>query len=321
MIALILVLIGTGALLSALFSGSETGFYRVTRFRLVLDGLEGDWISRMLLRLTNHPALFVATVLIGNNAANYLVSLGIVLVAKTISGDSQPVELTATILLSPLVFVYCEFLPKQMYFRAPNRLLRRSGPVLLLITLLLGPITALLWGLGWLLEKLLGQTPLRIKLTLARQELQEVLEEGQEAGILHPVQRQLAQRLFENASQDVMQFGTPLHRVAAVRLGADKGSALRLARRQQHAVVPVRQAAGESLVGYVRVIDLLLDPDTKTIAAVRPLMRLRRTESHLAALMLMQAENADLALIEDLKGNPTGVLFRDQLIDPLLNPD
>jgi putative hemolysin len=321
MIALILVLLGTGALLSALFSGCETGFYRVTRFRLVLDGLEGDWISRMLLRLTNHPALFVATLLIGNNAANYLVSLGIVLAVQTISGDSQSVELTATILLSPLVFVYCEYLPKQMYFHAPNRLLRRSGPVLLLFTVLLAPITAVLWGLGWLLEKLVGQTPLRIKLTLARQELQEVLDEGQEAGILYPVQRQLAQRLFANASQDVMQFGTPLHRVAAVPLGADKGTALRLARRQQQAVVPVRQADGESLVGYVRVIDLLLDASTKTVTAVRPLMRLRRTESHLTALMMLQAENVDLALIEDLKGNPVGVLFRDQLIDPLLQPN
>ena len=31
-----------GLLLSAFFSGSETGFYRVTRMRLLLDGLAGD---------------------------------------------------------------------------------------------------------------------------------------------------------------------------------------------------------------------------------------------------------------------------------------
>ena len=31
-----------GLLLSALFSGAETGFYRATRLRLVLDAMGGD---------------------------------------------------------------------------------------------------------------------------------------------------------------------------------------------------------------------------------------------------------------------------------------
>lgn len=321
MIGYLLAVLGlliTGALLSALFSGSETGFYRVTRFRLVLDGLEGDLVSRLLLRLTNQPALFVATLLIGNNAANYLVSLGIVLLVKTIWGDSQAVELTATVLLSPLVFVYCEFLPKQLFFHAPNRLLRRSGPVLLLFTFVLAPIAAILWALGWLLERLVGQTPLRVKLTLARQELEEVLEEGEEAGILYSVQRNLAQRLFSNASQDVVSYATPLHRMTAVRIGADKGTVLRLARRQGTHVIPIRDAHGEAIVGYVRVIDLLLDP-AKTIQQPLPLLRLRRTESHLTALLMMKAEKADMALVEDLKGHPIALLSIDQLLDPLLH--
>ena len=62
-----------GMLLSAFFSGAETGFYRVTRVRLVLDAMGGDWIASRLLSLTNNPTLFVATTLIGNNLANYLI--------------------------------------------------------------------------------------------------------------------------------------------------------------------------------------------------------------------------------------------------------
>ena len=41
----ILMLFALGVFLSALFSGSETGFYRVTRMRLLLDGMEGDRTS------------------------------------------------------------------------------------------------------------------------------------------------------------------------------------------------------------------------------------------------------------------------------------
>ncbi len=166
MIGIVLLLLALGMFLSAFFSGSETGFYRVTRVRLLLDGLDGDLVSRMLLRLTNHPALFVATTLIGNNVANYLTSLGIVLAAHLLFAHSQLAETVAPLALSPLVFVYGELLPKQLFFYSPNRLLRRSGPLLLFFTVLFAPVAAVLWVLGWLLEHVVGQTPLRVKLAL-----------------------------------------------------------------------------------------------------------------------------------------------------------
>ena len=72
-------LASVGLLLSAFFSGSETGFYRATRLRLVLDALGGDRIARALVWLGNRPMLFVATILVGNNLANYLTSLAVVI--------------------------------------------------------------------------------------------------------------------------------------------------------------------------------------------------------------------------------------------------
>ena len=65
MISIVLLLL-LGLALSAFFSGSETGFYRVTRVRLVMDAKSGRWLSRMLLWLANHSTVVVATVLIGN---------------------------------------------------------------------------------------------------------------------------------------------------------------------------------------------------------------------------------------------------------------
>ena len=78
-----------GMLLSAFFSGSETGFYRATRLRLVLDAMAGDRVARGLLFLTNHPALFVATALVGNTVASYMISLATV-IAIDRAGPSGP---------------------------------------------------------------------------------------------------------------------------------------------------------------------------------------------------------------------------------------
>ena len=79
MIGFAIVLLIAGVGLSAFFSGSETGFYRASRVRIVMDAMDGNWSSKFLLWLTNRPALFVATALIGNNLANYMTSMAVVL--------------------------------------------------------------------------------------------------------------------------------------------------------------------------------------------------------------------------------------------------
>ncbi len=56
----ILLMLLIGVFFSAFFSGSETGFYQVTRVRLVLDARGGDPVAKGLLWLTNNPSLFVA---------------------------------------------------------------------------------------------------------------------------------------------------------------------------------------------------------------------------------------------------------------------
>ncbi|MCA9119878.1 MAG: DUF21 domain-containing protein [Planctomycetaceae bacterium] len=306
-----------GLLLSAFFSGSETGFYRATRVRLVLDGLAGDPVARGLLWLTNNPALFVATTLVGNNLANYLTSFAIVLVAQQItSNPSVVMELVTPVLFTPIVFVYGELLPKNLFYYSPNRLLRRSGPVFLFFATVFAPISATLWGMGRLLQSLIGDAPLRVQLTLARKELQQVLVEGQDAGILQPAQRKLAQNLFAIASRSVQDLCTPVGRMAAIRLGADKKEVLRIARRHRAIVSPVVGADGRTLLGYVRTVDLFLD-DSECIDAYRHLPTLDAGTSHIAALIQMQTGKEELARVVDADGATIGLLYASDLTDPL----
>ncbi|MEA1950108.1 MAG: DUF21 domain-containing protein, partial [Planctomycetota bacterium] len=199
-----------GLLLSAFFSGSETGFYRVARTRLVLDALDGDIISRGLLWLTNHPSLFVATTLVGNNLANYLLSMAIVIAAGLLVGGGAVAELSAPLVLAPLLFVYGELLPKNLFLQAPNRLLRLGGPLFFVFTVLFLPVSLLLWALNQIFAKFVAESPDRIKLTLARRELRGVMQEAHEVGILRPAQQSLARGIFARAPQPVGKLAVPL---------------------------------------------------------------------------------------------------------------
>lgn len=314
--ALVLALIGVS--LSAFFSGCETGFFRVTRLKLLLNGMAGDVIDRGLLWLTNHPSFFVATTLVGNNVANYLTALAIVLGTQAVYHSTNPwPQIVAPILLSPVLFIYGELLPKNLFFQAPNRLLRLCGPLFLVFTAAILPLSMLLWGLSKLLERLWGASPQRVMARLARRELQRVFEEGHEIGILRPTQRQLAQGLFAVADQRVTAFARPLQRVVRVRRDMKKAEVLRLARRQRTPRLPVEQSTRErKLIGYIRIADLVLETGEE-ISPIRPLVDISAEETHLTALMQLHASGEQLARVVDSNGKAVGILAMDDLHVPL----
>ena len=305
-----------GILLSAFFSGAETGFYRATRLRMVLDAMAGDRIARGLLFLTNHPALFVATALVGNSVASYMISLATVIaIDRAALPAPQAAEIIVSIILAPIVLIYGELLPKNLYLQAPNRLLRGSGGLFLLFVVLFFPLAGLLWVLGRLLARATGTSREPVRLVLAQRELRQILSEGHEAGILHPAQQSLAHGILAVARKPLRQFIVPPGQIVQVRATMSKREVLRLAERSHTAALPVADLVGR-LIGYVRVIDLGLHPGDN-LAPIRPLPELPEDASHLAALMQLESSGDSLARVVNARGDTLGMLTLERLREPL----
>ncbi len=309
-----LLLLFVGLLLSALFSGSETGFYRATRVRLAVEALAGDRMSRALMWLANRPTTFVATTLVGNNLANYATSLAVVMATQSILPNGGMMAAVVTpIVISPFVFVIGELLPKNLFFDAPNRLLKRFAPPLLICTCLFAPITLVLWLFSRLLQLLTRTSPQEIRLTLARRELAELLTEGHEAGILRPAQQSLAQALLFVAGQPVRNFASSTGRVVRATTTMKKSDVLRIAQRHNRTLLPVEDTRDKrKLVGYLRMVDLYLD-DSPALPTPKPMVELRGNQSCLSALrMLSQTEDA-LGHVIDEAGKTVGFVTGREL--------
>lgn len=316
MIAVIL-LFCTGMLLSAFFSGTETGFYRAARGRLVIEAISGSINARGLIWLTNNPTVFVATILVGNNVANYLVSLSLVLLGDYLFAEgSTIVDVVVPVLFTPFAFVYCDLFPKSLFYYTPNRLLRYVSPLLLFFTVVFAPISFVLWVLGMMLQRLVGHTPLRLGLALARRELHQMIEEGQEAGVLRASQRELAQNLIANGSLPVRRFTRSLNQVAAVPVGSPTEVALRAARRSRSPVLLVRSTDHRQILGYVRAIELRLRGE-KTVPQGRALPVVADDEPYAAALIHLHLRGDELVGVANKDGDIYGVLRADDLYAPL----
>ena len=100
---------------SAFFSGVETGAYSVNRLRLAIRAARGEPRARLLLDELRHPNRWLATLLVGNTAAGYILSSAI---AHMLEGwGLSPVMgmIVDAIVLLPLLVVFCETLPKEAF--------------------------------------------------------------------------------------------------------------------------------------------------------------------------------------------------------------
>ena len=307
-----IVLLGVvGLFLSAFFSGSEIGFYRATRSRLVLEALDGDRIARRLLQLVNYPSWFVATTLVGNNVANYMTSLAIVMAVQNWIGGGHVSELIAPIVLGPFLFVYGELLPKHLYLSAPNRLLRRGAPLFFFFLVLFAPVSLMLWAFNRMLAKLVGEAPEKIRLRLARRELQRLLEEGREAGILYASQQELAHAFFSKEKLTAKRLAVPLRDTPRARTDMTRDDVLRLAQRYRLPVLPVENRDGR-IDGCVSLIDLgILDHPWHD--AVQPLPTVSSDAPLLSILSHIRNAHTELIGVVDSDGKPTGVITMEKL--------
>lgn len=312
-IALVLIL---GMSLSAFFSGSETGFYRVTRVRLVMDAKSGRWISRMLLWLANHSTVVVATVLIGNNIANYLVSFGLLLASQRLFAGWAQMETIVPLLMTPVLFIYGELLPKYLYYQVPYRLLNRGAPLMVMFTVLFSPVSLLVIVLERVWQRSLGSNSIKTGTRLERQELQRVLVEGQEAGVLLPVQREIAQNLFTYGVRPVRQFAVPLRAMPLVTSQADREEVIRQSRRRGESIVGVVDDRQQRLLGCYVVADLLINSEGPL--PLLPVFRAAGSESSIQVLTRLQSSPCPLVAIDDEQGKTLGTVNKERLMSLLL---
>lgn len=313
-------LILLGLFLSAFFSGSETGFYRVTRVRLIMDAKSGRWVAKALLWLTSRPTLVVATVLIGNNIANYLVSLGLVLGSERLLKDWSALQTVLPLLATPVLFVYGELLPKYMYYHVPYQLSKRGAPLLLFCAALFLPISAVVIVLESIWQRISGATSARTRASLERQELQRTMTEGQETGLLKPVQRELGQNLFTFGVKPIRQFAMPLRSLPLVREADSYEEVMKVAQQTRQQFIGILGADGKRLIDCYRLADLALqdqregEPQLQRVG----IGDASANSSTIQVLVQMQSQLCPVTQIVDERGAVLGIVLRDRLISLFL---
>lgn len=159
--------------ISAYFSGSETGMMTLNRYRLRHMAKQGNRSAKRVEKLLRKPDRLISLVLIGNNLVNILASALGTIVGMRLYGDAGVA--IATGVLTFVVLVFAEVLPKTIAALYPEKVAYPSS-------FLLAPLQILMMPLVWLLNtimRLMGiKTDIVVSGSLSKEELRTIVHES-----------------------------------------------------------------------------------------------------------------------------------------------
>ena len=306
---------------SALYSGLETGAYRLSRIRLYTLAYQGHRSAKTLRQLLRHPSTLLGTLLIGNNSANYLGTAGLaVLLEEQIGLGEGQVIVANTLIVVPILFVFGETLPKDIFSVHADRLMYQFARFLnwsrslFLFTGLLPAIQ----GFSNLLTRWMHSTqpvqafhPRRMVASLAR--------EAVGRGLLSDEQSVIVDRVLALGGRRIGDEMVPWPEVTTVRADDPPSILWQLGNSTSRSRFPVVDPMGQVL-GIVSVYDALLHAP-KTCPPIRELMQkpftIRADVPVFRALNQLKAQRVALAIVIDEHDQPVGVATVKDLLEPI----
>ncbi len=310
-----------GLLGAAFFCGCETGLYCVNRLRVQLGAQKGDPSHLRLSALLEDEQGALSVTLLGTNLMEYVATTAVAfLFAELLFMSESDTELYTVLLMTPLVFVFCEVVPKNLYQLYAD-LLMPKGSRLLIIADRVFRATGVVWLLMVLTGaagRLFGVPMSSLGVTAPKRRMTALIREalvGQEYG---EHQSQLVDRVIRLSETPVRAVMVHQHRVVTVAAAADHRELDRIARRSAFARCPVHGKRKTEIVGVIKVDELLRADDWKTVGErIGPITRLRPHQT-LASAIVQLKQSGELGVVTDHAGQMIGVVTLRDLLEEVV---
>jgi Mg2+/Co2+ transporter CorB len=306
-------------LLSAFFAGSETALTASSRASMHRLEKQGNRRAAIVNRLLHARERMIGALLFGNNAVNIAASSLATGILLAWFGDVGVIY--ATVVMTVLIVVFAEVLPKTAAFNAPNRIaLAVARPIDWTVRLL----TPVLVAVAWLVKRLLrlaGMAGEMESILSPYEQLRGALDLLHREGGVERLDRDMFSGLLD--LRDLTVSDVMIHRTEMVTVCADDPAeqVVKSVLEAEVTRVPLWKGKPENIIGILHAKDLLraiqvADGDLAKIdiaAIARPpwfvpdirplseqLKAFRRRKTHFALVVDEYGEVMGLVTLEDI---------------------
>ena len=309
-------------MLSAFFSGSETGLMTMNRYRLRTRAKKGERAARLAQGLLERPDRLIGTILLGNNFVNTLAASIATLIGLRLFPGETGIAI-ATGVLTLLLLIFGEVTPKTLAALHPERLGLPAAYVLWPLQRLLFPLVWLVNLIGNNLLRLLGVSPEEAaQHSLSAEELRTVVAE---AGAMIPHRHQkMLLSILDLEKETVEDIMVPRNEITGIDISEPWEQVRAAIVDSQHTRLPVFDGSIDNLRGVIhlrRVVRLAaennLDPHSLVGLASEPYFIPEGTPLN-QQLLNFQNQKRRIGFVVDEYGDIQGLVTLEDILEEVV---
>src|ERR1044071_964194 len=304
---------------SALFSGLETALFSLKSHQLRRLEETHPSLKEFINVFRQNPRRVLNVLLLGDVFANVpLIVLCCLLIWRGPLAGHFSAWLGATVIFA-IVVLLCDLIPKLLALSAPYRLSALGVFTLRATMPLLDRVGRILERASTAIVDRMTPVHLRNRKKLSDEELETLVEMGEEQGTLQEAEGEMIQEIIKLGDKTAKDWMTP--RVDAFTLPDDLTNEKAIARikEKRSRRVPVYVDTPDQILGIIDVKRFLLDPSEHYTASLDLPSFVPETMRALELLKLFLTHAQGIAVVVDEFGGTEGVITMADIVEEILS--
>jgi putative hemolysin len=320
-VALGIVLAAIAALIfvSALFSGLETALFSLRPHQLRRLEQNHPALVNFVQLFRDTPRRVLNVLLLGDGLVKVpLVLLCLFLLWHGPLAGRLPQWITAIVIFAVVVLL-CDLIPKLIALAAPYRLSTVGAFTLQSSVGMLDRVGRTLERVSTVIVDLLTPLRLRTRARLSDEELETLVEIGEEEGTLHEAEGEMIQEIIKMGDKTAKDCMTPRVETFALAEDLPNEEAIAQLKEKRFRRVPVYADTPDNIVGIIDVKLFLLDPSEHYTETLLAPSFVPETMRAFDLLKLFLTHPQSLAIVVDEFGGTEGIITMSDIVEEILS--
>lgn len=323
-------------LANGFFAGAELAIVSARRGRIAQMAAEGDQRAIVLEKLSADPHRFLATVQIGVTLVGTMASAvggaAAVEVIKPIlqevplrfvNTSAEPLALVIVVgVIAYLSLILGELVPKALALEHSERIALAVARPINFFARIGGFAVFILTVSSRTVLALLGIKAKGGRAFITKEEIQHLVSEGRNLGVISLREQELIRNVFEFSQTKVREVMVPRPRIVGIDLARSREDILKLIYDNQYSRYPIYKGDVENILGFIHAKDLLCQavqgPHYDLESLIRPALVVPESKNINELLREMQRRHVHMAVVIDEYGGLSGIVTTEDLLEELV---
>jgi putative hemolysin len=251
------VLIFVLLFLSGLASASEVAFFSLSTSTVESFSKSKSRAKKLVAKLLEQPQKLLLTILIANNFINVGIALVGTIIALRVSPmlevESEYAISVSVILITVLVIVFGEILPKVISSKNPELVSTLLSGFVNIASIIFYPLTELFLILTNAFKKRIPKPGSNILV----EEIEPLIELGGKYGVIHDEEKKIIKNLLQFPEKTVKDVMTSRVDMVAIELGTELNQIIKVIRETGFSRLPVYQEQIDNIIGILYAKDII----------------------------------------------------------------